>query len=126
MVDNLKENAQKRGGYMKQKGFTLIELITVVAILGIIAVVVIPNISKFTATNETAITNETIFEGLASQPISNLNLTQLNFMVNYCMQYAIYVTNTSARQILTINEKYSGLVAIYQNQIIINELREQP
>lgn len=116
---------------MKQKGFTLIELLVVIAILGIIAAMVALNVGSFfgraanneTATNETVVTNETLFWQLAIEPITSLNLTELNFMRDYCMTYAIY---THENGLGVINEKYAALASLYQNQIIINELKEQP
>ena len=102
---------------MKQKGFTLIELLVVIAILGIIAAMVALNVGSFfgraanneTATNETVATNETMFWQLASEPITSLNLTELDFMLDYSMVKRFY-----------------NLANLYQNQIIINRLEEQP
>lgn len=101
---------------MKQKGFTLIELLIVIAILGVIAAVVAFNVGNFfrqgTTNNETAI-NQTIYEELKGQPITSLNLTALQFMVDFCL------TADPQSPALDI---WLGRVAIYQNQIIINEL----
>lgn len=99
---------------MKQKGFTLIELLIVIGLLGIVIAVIIINNPAFLnivdreATNETVVTNTTIFEDLASEPISSLNLTELEFMLDYCMEHHSHT-----------------LANLYQNQIIINELKEQ-
>ena len=108
---------------MKQKGFTLIELLIVIAILGILAVVIILNIGTFSniasngATNETAVTNTTMFSDLAARPISSLNATELDFMIEYCLRRSTHYIGTS---------EWLDKATIYQNQIIINELKEQP
>ena len=117
---------------MKQKGFTLIELLVVIAILAVIAAIVTLNVYDFfgrgTTNNETA-TNETLFWQLASEPISSLNLTELNFMVDYCMARANKGGGVSNSDDGTSwNTKSSSWIArveVYQNQIIINELKEQ-
>jgi len=111
---------------MKQKGFTLIELLVVIAILAVIAAIVALNVGDFfgrgTTNNETA-TNETLFWQLVSKQIDGLNVTELDFMLDYCMAYAVYVHEDGLGR---INESYAALASIYQNQIIINELKEQP
>ena len=102
---------------MKQKGFTLIELLLVISVLAVIAAVVSLNIGAFfgrdTANNETTI-NQTIFEELKGQSISSLNSTALQFMVDFCL------TADPQSPALDI---WLGRAAVYQNQIIINELK---
>lgn len=98
------------------KGFTLIELLIVIAILAVIALVVGLNVGNFfgpgTTSNET--TNQTIFEELKGQPITSLNSTALQFMVDYCLK---------AEPQSSSLDVWLGRAAVYQNQIIINELR---
>lgn len=111
---------------MKNKGFSLIELLIVIAVLSVIAGIVIPNITLYTktannetATNGTATNNLTLYWELLSQPISTLNLTELNFMV------ARYRLQAATRG----DECCAILALIYQNQIIISLLsegKEQP
>lgn len=100
---------------MKQKGFTIIELLTVIAILGVITAMVALNVTGFfdtssnntTATNETIVDNATMFQQLSSEPITSLNLTELQFAIDYCWSQKLF-TATS----------------IYQNQTIILLLTE--
>lgn len=107
---------------MNNKGFTLIGLLIVIAILAIIAVLVIPSLGDFgclnitgneTATNETTTDNAAIFKQLSSEPITSLNLTELNFMVDYCM------THVSATDGYMTRNTWANIASVYQNQIII-------
>jgi len=102
---------------MKQKGLTLIDLLIMIAILGVITAVVALNVGDFfgrdTANNETTV-NQTIFEELKGQPINTLNSTALQFMVDFCL------TADPESPALDI---WLGRAAVYQNQIIINELK---
>jgi prepilin-type N-terminal cleavage/methylation domain-containing protein len=110
---------------MKSRGFTLIELLILVAIVAIIAAIVIPNLLDVflpPANNET-ITNEMLFLELASQPITSLNASQLTFMVDYSMSH-ISCPTCELSKIVAVN--WWAVASVYQNQIIINEVRGQP
>lgn len=99
---------------MKQKGFTLIELLVVIAILALIAAVVALNVGGFFGRGTG--NNETAFDQLSLEPITSLNLTELDFMVDYCATMAN--ANPDVR-----SAKWPIMATIYQNQIIINGLQ---
>lgn len=103
---------------MKQRGITLIDLLIIIAILGVIAAVVALNVGGFFGTggNETIVTNQTIFDDLTAKPIGSLNLTELNFLVDYCIRQAN--SNPDTR-----SSRWPIMTTVYQNQILINELQ---
>ena len=94
-----------------QKGFGLIELLIVVAILGVIAFAIAMAANSYFGGVEPAnnITDSAaIFTELKGRHMSSLNVTELQFVVDYY-----------------INHGSTGWAAIYQNQIIILLLQQQ-
>ena len=94
-----------------QKGFALIELLVTLAIVGGIVAVIWLNLGEYqrrraAANNITA--PAAIYYELRNRPISSLNTTELQFVVDYA-----------------VSSGYNPVsVAVYQNQIIITKLDE--
>jgi len=99
-----------------QKGFTDVHLLVVLAIIGVIAAVIWLNIGEYQRRRD-AVTNITgptaIYRELTSRPISSLNMTELQFVVDYA-------ANPPRR----LTEFRYSVAAMYQNQIIITKLDE--
>jgi len=89
----------------RQQGWTLIEVLVCIAILGIIAAVVILNAGSYFGCQQEPDPTLTHFNELRQQPITSLNRTDLDFMLDYCMERRWYESGR-----------------FYQNQIIINQL----
>ena len=94
-----------------QKGFTVVELLIAIAIIVVIVAVIWLNLGEYQRRREAAnnITGPTaIFTELRGRPISSLNVTELQFVVDYA----------------TGRYNSPDWAAIYQNQIIIMKLDE--
>jgi len=90
-----------------QKGFTLVEALLAIAVLGIIAAVVILNLNNFVPFTPVEDEAWCYYSELRQQPISSLNITELQFVVDYAVDKGSTIA-----------------AAIYQNQIIILKLEE--
>ena len=95
-----------------QKGIAPIEVLMTLAILGAIATVAYLGISDYTHSRELA-PQTAIYRELTSRPISSLNMTGLQFVVDYA-------ANPPRR----LTECRYSVAAMYQNQIIITKLDE--
>ena len=89
-----------------QKGFSLVELLVVIAILEVIAFVAVTNIGPYLQDVDPS-SDAAIFTELRGRPMSSLNMTELQFVVDY------YISHGS-----------TAWAAVYQNQIIIMKLDE--
>jgi len=95
-----------------QRGATLIEMLVTVAFLGMIVTVITLNVVAIqnqgeTDSNDMDSQSFALYRDLRGLPISSLNMTELQFVVDYSV---------------SSGSDYWG--AIYQNQIIITKLDE--
>ena len=95
-----------------QKGFTVVEVLVLIAMLGVIAGVVALTAGVHLQGADPSSDNA-IYRELTSRPISSLNMTELQFVVDYAADPSNRLTNF----------RYS-VAAMYQNQIIITKLDE--
>ena len=101
-----------------QRAFTLQDVLAVVAILGVCAVVAL-GVYAFIPqppTTELPAYNSTQVGDLFSQPLSSLNVTELQLLADYCM----WSSGQTGYNDLKV--RWSIKAAVYQNQIIINQL----
>jgi len=89
-----------------QKGFSVVELLVVLAIMGVITFIVAINVGPQLLDTDPS-SDKAIYGELRSRPISSLNVTELQFMVDY-----------------QLGRYEATWAAIYQNQIIITKLDE--
>ena len=97
-----------------QRGVTLIELLIVIAILAIIAAVVIPQMGNLMEWHDEGTEPPTArarYIELRNRPISSLNVTELQFVVDY----EVDPSNM-------LPDPRHSRAAVYQNQIIITKL----
>ena len=97
-----------------QRGSTLTEVtVVVVLILGIIAAVGVLSFSYTEPPTEMPAYNSTQIDELFSQPLSSLNVTELELLADYCM----WSSGQTGYNDLKV--RWSIRAAVYQNQIII-------
>ena len=102
----------------KEGGFTLVEFLVVVALLGVIAAVVILNVDRAFSSVEppseaVPAYNVTLADDLFSRPLSSLNVTELQFLADYCMW------SSSGEFSYEAMTRWSTRATVYQLQLLL-------